>query len=258
MIFLLVALFAACPAVASAQERGSLEGHVLDGRTQQPLANALLSVVGGHLQARTDDSGFFRLAPLAPGPLNVRIQRPGYAAAIEPVDVVEAEKVEFQLFSAATVLEALVVRVRASEVTTSRDGAKTTAIRPDERRSAAAVSSTDLIARVPGALVISGGQLGSGSSVRLRGLKSLFAAGNPLIYVDGVRVSGGEFRIGGGPAAGAGAQRGGMFRRYTEPTVLDQLDPSSIDHIEVLPGAAATTLYGTGAANGMILIYTKR
>src|SRR5207249_3117980 len=123
MIFLLVALFAACPVVASAQERGSLEGHVLDGRTQQPLANAVLSVVGGHLQARTDDAGFFRLAPLAPGPLNVRIQRPGYAAAIEPVDVVEADKVEFQLFSAATVLDALVVQARASEVTSFRDGA---------------------------------------------------------------------------------------------------------------------------------------
>jgi TonB-dependent SusC/RagA subfamily outer membrane receptor len=40
--------------------------------------------------------------------------------------------------------------------------------------------------------------------------------------------------------------------------VLDQLDPASIDHIEVLPGSAATALYGTGGANGVILVFTKR
>jgi TonB-dependent SusC/RagA subfamily outer membrane receptor len=250
--FPLVVLFLAIPAAGRSQSVGSLEGHVYDGRTQQPLAGAIVSLVGGQSQTRTDDSGFFRLAPLPRGNVDLRIEREGYAAVIEGAEIGGKSGANFKLFSSATVLDAILVKARAIR-DSARDGAKTTAVRPDERRSSLG-SSSDLVARVPGAMVFSGGQLGSGASIRLRGLKSIIGNTNPLIYLDGVRISGGEPRSGGGAGAGAG----GMFRKYAEPTVLDQLDPMSIDHIEVLPGAAATTLYGTGGANGVILIYTKR
>ncbi len=239
----------------AAQPAGSLEGYVFDGQTQQRLGNAILSLVGGHAQTHTSDSGFFRLSSLPIGNVNVRIEHRGYASAVEAVEVVSAAQADFTLFPSATVLEAIRVRSRsrAASAPPSKDGAKTVALRPDGQPTSSATPN-DLIARVPGALVVSGGQLGSGSSIRLRGLKSLIGASNPLIYLDGVRVSGGEPRLGGG----VGAASGTVFRKFNEPTVLDQLDPATIERIEVLPGAAAATLYGTGGANGVILIYTRR
>lgn len=251
-MLLLIVLLGSFPAAAFAQTMGSLQGHVYDGRTQQPLADAVVSLVGGITQARTNDSGFFHLAPLPTGGINVRIARSGYAAAIERVEVAEGSGADFKLFSSTTVLDAIMVNARTMRESSSRDGAKTTTVHPDERGRSSASAPNDLVARVPGALVLSGGQLGSGSTIQLRGLKSLTGTGNPLIYVDGARVSGGEPRRGGEVGAGANGRPG----RYS--TVIDQLDPATIDHIEVLPGAAATSLYGTGAADGVILIYTKR
>jgi TonB-dependent SusC/RagA subfamily outer membrane receptor len=238
----LIALFLAAPVAGRSQTVGSLQGHVYDGRTQQPLADAIVSLADGNPRTRTDASGFFRLAPLPAGSVGVRIEKDGYATVIERAEVVENAGIDFKLFSSATVLDAIMVKARAMR-DSSRDGAKTTVVRPN----GGAPSTSDLMARVPGALVIPGGQLGSGATVRLRGLNSIIGAGNPLIYLDGVRISGGEVRA-----------AGGTFRKYTEPSLLDQLDPMTIDHIEVLAGAAAATLYGTGGANGVILIYTKR
>ena len=251
MVKLSLVLLCGLSAAASAQNTASLEGHIRDGRTKQPLPNATVAVVGGNVTGRTDDSGYFRLTSLPAGALSIRIEHSGYASSVEEVDVIPGAQADFQLFSSATVLDAIMVNARAKKPPATRDGASSADVRTDDKTETAN-SSSELVARVPGAMVLSGGQLGSGSSIRLRGLKTIIGNGNPLIYLDGVRVSGGEPRAGGGQGGGS------MFRKYNEPTVLDQLDPMSIDHIEVLPGAAATAMYGTGGANGVILIYTKR
>jgi TonB-dependent SusC/RagA subfamily outer membrane receptor len=228
-----------------------LEGRVRDGQSDEPLSQAVVSVVGLDLRTRTDDSGRFRITGFPAGVLNLRIEHKGFAAAVEQLDPATAPPTQtFRLFPAATVLGALLVEARGGKPP-ARDGAVTTAVRGDERTSSSAANATEMIAKVPGALVLSGGQIGSGSIIRLRGVKSLLGNGPPLVYIDGVRVSGGE------PPRGAPGS-GSMFRRYNEPSVLDQLDPASIDHIEVLPGSAATALYGTGGANGVILVFTKR
>ena len=233
------------PAALWAQTTGSLEGRVTDGRTEQPIARAVVSVVGTTIQTRTDTFGRYRIERLASGVVNIRIEHPGFASAVVPAEVEGAAGADFRLFSASTVLDAILVRARSAG-DSSRDGAKTTVVSPDQRHPN---SVGDLVARVPGAMVISGGQIGSGLSVRLRGLRSILARGNPMMYLDGVLVSGG----GGEPRSGKTG-----IRYYSQPTIIDQLDPASIDRIEVLPGAAATALYGTGAADGVILIYTKR
>lgn len=235
----MVLLLAGLPETGAAQATGSLEGRVFDAQTLKPLEGAKVAVLGQRGHTRTDDSGYYHLRPLPTGSLDLRIERDGYAAAIEPVEVVEGASADFVLFPAATVLEAIVVKGRSTGG--SEDGAKSASIRTGDTRPAGPASN--LMGRVPGAVVFQGGQLGSGTTIMLRGLKSLVAATDPIIYLDGVRVSGG----GASP----------LFRRYTEPSVLDLLDPASIERIEVLPGPAAATLYGTGAANGVILIYTK-
>lgn len=88
------------------------------------------------------------------------------------------------------------------------------------------------------------GQPGAGATMRLRGNHSILQESRPLIYVDGVRVYSGF-----GPTTGGSMQAG---------SPLSDIDPAQIERIEVLKGPAATTLYGTEAANGVIRIFTKR
>lgn len=89
--------------------------------------------------------------------------------------------------------------------------------------------------RIPGLQVNAGDwKSGSASSYGLRGNNSLVGPGEPLIFVDGVRLP----------------QPGGIG-------TLELIDPLDVERVEILPGPAATTHYGTGASNGVVLIYTK-
>jgi outer membrane cobalamin receptor len=81
------------------------------------------------------------------------------------------------------------------------------------------------------------GQAGGGSAVGLRGTNSLQGF-SPLLFVDGIKIAeaGGE-----GPAVG----------------LLDTMNAADVVLIEIFKGPAATTLYGTDAAGGVIRIYTQ-
>ncbi|MGH9888535.1 MAG: TonB-dependent receptor plug domain-containing protein, partial [bacterium] len=97
--------------------------------------------------------------------------------------------------------------------------------------------SSFLTAREPGlTAVTSAGLTGTGSRIRIRGNASLTQSNEPVVFVDGIRINSG----------------GGQTSR------LDDIDPASIERIEVLKGAAAATLYGTEASNGVIQVFTKK
>lgn len=91
----------------------------------------------------------------------------------------------------------------------------------------------------------SSGQAGSTSSIRIRGNGSMNASNEPLYVVDGVPVVSGDV---------------GQMSDYTYSTnnVMSSLNPEDIESISVLKDAAASSLYGSRAANGVILITTKK
>ena len=88
------------------------------------------------------------------------------------------------------------------------------------------------------------GMAGSGSIVRIRGLSSISAGGDPLYVIDGIPITQDYF---------AGGNSGAMNRNP-----LASLNPNDIKDIQVLKDAAATGIYGSRGANGVILITTKR
>ena len=97
--------------------------------------------------------------------------------------------------------------------------------------------------RIPGvALLAPSGTAGGGAKIRIRGNSSLALSGDPLVYVDGIRVD----------------QTEAFAGRYTSVSTLDDIDPATIESIEIIKGPAAATLYGTEAANGVIQIITKK
>src|SRR5699024_6617893 len=102
-----------------------------------------------------------------------------------------------------------------------------------------------LTGRVTGATILANsGNPGAGGTIRLRGNNSISQNNNPIIYVDGIRISGGDT-----PTHQAS-------RQSSSP--LNDINPNDIKNIDVVKGAAATTLYGTEASGGVIRITTKQ
>jgi TonB-linked SusC/RagA family outer membrane protein len=80
--------------------------------------------------------------------------------------------------------------------------------------------------------------------MRIRGASSIQAGNDPVVYVDGVRVSSGTLLTSGNSAQGV--------------SLLEAFNPADIESIEVIKGPAAATLYGAEAAAGVIQIITKK
>ena len=108
------------------------------------------------------------------------------------------------------------------------------------------ISSIDqgLVGRAAGVLVTqTSGMPGATASIRIRGASSLQGGNEPLYVIDGVPVySGGGF-----------GETGGSARM----SALSTINPNDIESIEVLKDASATAIYGSRAANGVILVTTK-
>jgi TonB-linked SusC/RagA family outer membrane protein len=103
-----------------------------------------------------------------------------------------------------------------------------------------------LIGRVAGVQVTSAsGQAGSTPSIRIRGIGSMSASNEPLYVIDGVPVVSGN----------AGQLNSGT---YISNNIMSSLNPADIESITILKDAAASSLYGSRAANGVVLVTTKR
>jgi TonB-linked SusC/RagA family outer membrane protein len=99
--------------------------------------------------------------------------------------------------------------------------------------------------KAAGVQVIQGsGIAGSGAVVRVRGINSISAGGDPLYVVDGIPITQNQF---------INNDRGGQNNNP-----LASLNPGDIESIEVLKDAAAAAIYGSRGANGVVLITTKR
>lgn len=93
------------------------------------------------------------------------------------------------------------------------------------------------------------GQPGTTSMIKSRGLSSAYTNSTPVIYVDGVRVDN----------MNSGATLNNYLNGQTATSgSIGDIPMENIDHIEYVTGGAATTLYGSDAANGVIQIFTKK
>src|SRR5439155_4440199 len=102
-----------------------------------------------------------------------------------------------------------------------------------------------LQARVPGLSVLrSGGSAAEGSRVQLRGPHSILMTTEPIVIVDGIRVD--------------AMQESSVIDVGVRTSRLDDIAPEDVARVNVLPGPAAASLFGPGAAGGALVITTKR
>jgi len=244
-----VLLLAVTLTPAAAQQTGGIRGTVVSAATQRPVPGARVSIQGSNLGAVANQAGQFELLNLSPGSYAVRVQVIGYSVMTQTAMVQGGmtATLDFSLNESAITLEEVVVTGTAAEVRKKEIGNSTESIAPRDIQVAPLMNSQDvLVGRAPGVTVMEGsGQPGAGGTIKIRGVNTVSQSIQPLIYVDGVRIVNDVHSVGG---------NGGR----TAVNPLQDINVDDIDHVEVIKGAAATTLYGTEASGGVLQIFTKQ
>ncbi len=237
-------VLASLPLCGRAQGTGTVVGRVTSGDEGANLPNALVSVTGTGISVLTGEAGWYFLVGVPEGRHEITVGLPGYFEVKDTIELRldEALVLNFQLEPDPVPLDELVV---SAEIQPSANLAHARVIGEEEIARRQASSVTQLLqGLVPGLTqTVTSGDVGAAAQIRLRGTRSLEAS-PPLFFVDGVLVASAHF---GGPA---GTGRTLAF--------LDNINPRDIQRIEILHAAEATTLFGTDAVGGAILIFTKR
>ncbi len=241
-----VAMIVAPAALLAQSATGTISGTVTDAGSGAPLAGAQVSIPSTHQGALVGADGRFTIARVPVGRVTVRAQMIGFGPVTRVVDVTAGTTTaDFQLKRTAVALADVVVTATGEERTKELGTATSTIDAASLARAPVVNVQQILTGRTTGATVISNsGQPGAGGTIRLRGINSISQGNSPIIYVDGVRIYNGS--------TGTSI----LGRQNVRP--LNDIDANDIDHVEVIKGPAATTLYGTEASGGVIQIFTKR
>ena len=231
-------------------QQGAVDGRVVDASNLQPIQGAQVTIQGTQLGALTDEDGRYRVRGVPAGEQTVRVRLVGYRSATRTVEVEAGETVtaDFQLQVSAVELQEVVVNVVTGEQQNRRRlGTNESVINADEVDKGPISTFQDLLqGRAEGVVLQqASGTTGGGTKIRIRGANSLSLSNEPLVFIDGVRISAGS----NSPDAG--------FTGGQETSRLNELNPEDIANIQVIKGPAATAQYGANAANGVILIQTK-
>ena len=241
-------LICLAPTLLVAQQ-SEVAGTVVDGSSLTPLPLVRVAVAGSNSAIATDGRGRFRLTLVSGSSVTLTFQRIGYQPKTETVKA-GAVDLRITLTPAPTRLEEVVVTGTAEAVQKRTIGnAVSTISVSDAVQLAPPQDISNLInGKAPGVVVLQGsGSVGSGARIKIRGSSSVALNDTPLLYIDGVRINNNE---------GTGVQVQGFSSGIVSR--LNDLDPESIESIEIIKGPAAATLYGTEASNGVIQVITKR
>ncbi|MFH5885401.1 SusC/RagA family TonB-linked outer membrane protein [Halalkalibaculum sp. DA3122] len=231
--------------------QGTISGTVTDEASGETLPGVNIVIQGTTTGAATNVQGEYEISGLEAGTYTVLARFVGYERQTREVTLGSDESVtlDFVLSQGAVNLDEVVVTGTGGPVEKRKIGNSIGSVSAEQLDNAPVQNFSDVIqGRVPGLNGMpSSGVTGEGARIRIRGSSSLSQSNEPIVFIDGVRVDrGGGF--GGLVNAGGGAS----------PSRLDDINPKSIERVEVLKGAAAATLYGTEASNGVIQIFTKR
>ena len=227
-------------------QEGSVSGRVTDAQTGDPLVGANVLVVGTNLGAATDINGEYAISRVPAGAQRLNANYIGFASSSANVDIpVDGNATsDFGLSVAALNLNEVVVTGAGTAVEKSKIGNSVGVVNMSALEDAPITNFSDILqGREKGVVMLpNGGLNGEGAQIRIRGTSTLSQSNEPVIYLDGVRLDN-----------TMGASFGGGT-----PSRLDEINPDAIERVEILKGAAAASLYGTQAANGIIQIFTKQ
>lgn len=248
---------AAFASQVQAQDR-HINGTVVREADRQPISFAQVVMQGGAARTQADAGGRFRITTPA-GPVTLMIRAIGFQPKTVDVPVTDSV-VAVSMVEEATKLSEVVVTGQATTTT------KATATTPTDLVSAAELNRAPaqtvdaaLQGKVPGASIQSNsGAPGGGIQVQIRGVNTATGNTDALFVVDGVIYSNETIPTGLFNATQSGGLATTGPIQDDAANRLADLNPADIESIEVLKSAAASSIYGSKASNGVVIITTKR
>lgn len=214
-------------------QQGTVAGTVVDAQSGETLPGASVQIPAEGAGAATDSEGAFSFR-VDPGEYEVRISFVGYQETTRTINVTSGSttRIRVQLQPSQAQLGEVVVTGVSQGTETQKLGFSVEKVQAEDINK---VPSTDpanaLRGRISGAEIIRpSGEPGSSPNIRLRGTTTLQGSQSPLIVVDGAITQGS----------------------------LEDIDMQNVESIEVIKGAAAASLYGSLAANGVVQIITQQ
>jgi TonB-linked SusC/RagA family outer membrane protein len=230
LLFLVLLL----PFCAIAQNK--VEGMVLDNVSGQPIPGVNVKIEGGTSGVSTDFDGKFQLNNVKPTDV-LSISFMGYTT--KTVVVGNQNSLTIKLQEDSNQLKEVVVQVGYGTVKKKDATGAVTVLSTKDFNKGQNVTAENLITgRVAGVSVTGGGAPGAKADIRIRGGSSLNASNEPLIVLDGLPLSN---------AVPDGST-----------SILSTIDPNDIETFTILKDASASAIYGSRAANGVIVITTKK
>ena len=207
--------------VVFAQKR--ITGKVV-GSDGKPVAGATIQVKGSNTGTSTLEDGSFSITV----PQNATLQISATGSKSQDVKVGSASEINVTLATTLSNLEEVVVTGYTAQRKKDITGAVAVVNVKDMTANPGSNIENLLQGRASGVTVTSSGVPGAGSNIRIRGF-STFGSNDPLFVVDGIQLSS-----------------------------VNEINPADIESMQVLKDASASALYGSAAANGVIIITTKR
>ena len=232
--------------VAAAQ--GIVTGRVTDQANGNPLIGARIVVIGTSFTTTTNAEGRYRIPDVPAGSQQVRASQIGYASGVRTITVANQATVtaDFPLVLTPFSLDEVVVTATGDLAKREVGNAVSTVDAAPLVQTTAISNMNDLlVAKAPGVQVLPGSTTGTGGRVRIRGNSSLSLSNNPIYILDGIRMTSDVNSM----SIGIGG---------SSPSRVNDLNPEDIESIDVVRGPSASSLYGTDAANGVIVIKTKK
>ena len=259
--FLALALLS-FPAVAFGQGAGIIRGRVSDAATGAPLVGVQVRVDGTAVGAVTGEDGAYTITGAPAGARVLTTRRLGYAPQRVGVTVPDAGDVthDFALGKVATTLNDVVVTAlgqtaQQRSLGTAQQSVQGAAIAETQRENFV----NALQGRIAGVNVTStSGVPGASSSITIRGISSISSSNQPLMIIDGLPMDNKTLNTNVLAADAPGSVTAFNNRGLDFTNRAADVNPEDIESMTVLKGPVAAALYGIDAANGAIVITTKR
>ncbi|HEX6180370.1 MAG TPA: TonB-dependent receptor plug domain-containing protein, partial [Chitinophagaceae bacterium] len=237
----LLLLSCLCFAIAIVQaQTKTITGKVTDQKSGAPIGGVSVSIRGGTVGTQTKEDGSFSIT-VPSSTRTITFSSIGYGEIEEVIGNSTTLNIALGAGTGKR-LDEVVVVAYGTQTKKEATGAVTRVSGADiENRPFTSVDKI-LQGQVAGLQSVApSGQPGGIQQVRLRGIGSISASSAPLYVVDGIPINSGD-----------------LSRNTTTSNALAGINPNDIESVSVLKDAAATSLYGSRAANGVILINTRK
>jgi TonB-linked SusC/RagA family outer membrane protein len=231
-------------AIKSIQQQKSVSGTVTD-ENGQPLPGVTVIVKGTTNGTVTNMDGNYSISNI---PEDATLAFSFVGMLKQEIEVGNQTTINVTLANDAIGIEE-VVAIGYGVVKKSDLTGAVSSLKQEDFNDVATSVEDKMVGRIAGVRVIKSSSAPGGAlTVQIRGAGSITAGNQPLYVIDGIPIETNQGEMG----------RGSAFApTWTPRNPLSSIDPEDIENIDILKGASATAIYGSRAANGVVLITTK-